>query len=202
MALEPIIYIIDDDADLCQALCWLFDSVKLKVETFSNGRKFLEAYDSSWYGCLLIDVRMPEISGLELQDRLNAKKNKIPIIILTGHGDTPMAVRAMKAGAFDFILKPVDSQYLLDQVQKVLFNEKLRQQATLQQESWMKRLSSLSPREHQILELIVAGKLNKTIAYECNISISTVELYRSRIKQKMQVKSLAELIKSYLTINP
>ena len=188
------IYIIDDNAELCDALQWLFESVQFNVETYPNAKMFLDQKIDNRLGCLLTDVRMPGISGLELLEQLKLQKNRLPVIIITGYGDVPMAVRAMKAGAVDYILKPFNEQCLLEAVQKCITQSR----NTNSIDEICERIKQLSDREQQIINLIVDGKLNKEIAYELSISISTVEAHRSNIMQKMQAKNLAQLVKIYL----
>lgn len=196
---KPTVFIVDDDAVLCKALQWLLESVELQVEIFPDGHAYLNSHDNTRTGCLLIDVRMPKMSGLELQECLTEKNNRIPIIMLTGHGDVPMAVRAMKVGAFDFIAKPFNDQQLLEQVQKAIAKN-LNEKAVNQHDKVKLKMSTLTEREQTILKLIVDGKMNKQIAAELSISMKTVELHRANIMHKMQAKSLAELIKNYLLI--
>jgi two-component system response regulator FixJ len=198
-AKKHTVFIVDDDIDICQSLQWLLESVDLDVKIFDNGLNFLTT--SSYIentGCILLDIRMPEMSGLELQEQLKVRKNTLPIIFMTGHGDIEMAVRAMKAGAFDFITKPFNDQIILDQIQKAIshcqqFQSKHKENSLLQQ-----RFVSLTKREHEILELITTGKLNKEIAHNLNISIKTVELHRSNLMKKVEANTVAELVKFYL----
>ena len=188
------IFIIDDEINVCNALSWLFTSVQFNVEAYENAPMFLEKYHNEKQGCIIMDVRLPGMSGLELLEQLKAQKNNIPVIIITGYGDIQMAVRAMKAGAVDFILKPFNDQCLLEVVQKCISKTVNTGSIGLIQE----RINSLSERELQIINLILDGKLNKQIAYELSISISTVEVHRANIMHKMQAKNLAQLIKMYL----
>lgn len=190
------IFIIDDEINVCNALSWLFKSVQFNVETYENAPMFLEKYHHEQQGCIIMDVRLPGMSGLELLEQLKTQKNPIPVIIITGHGDIQMAVRAMKAGAVDFILKPFNDQCLLEVVQKCINRTANTGSIELIQE----RINSLSERELQIINLILDGKLNKQIAYELSISISTVEAHRANIMHKMQAKNLAQLIKMYLQV--
>ena len=185
------IYIIDDDTDVCDALRWLFESVNFHVETYRSAHAFLDKYNYNKQGCLIVDVRMPVMSGLELLEHLNQQKNHLPVIIITGYGDVPMAVRAMKLGAIDFVLKPFSEQCLLEIVQKL----PIKSADTNPVEHINERINSLSERERQVIDLILEGKLNKEIAYELSISISTVEAHRANIMRKMQAKNLAQLIK-------
>jgi two-component system, LuxR family, response regulator FixJ len=189
---SPAIYIVDDEPEVCQALRWLFESVHLSVVTYNTAKDYLDNYNSKLRGCLILDVRMPGMSGLELLDQLRLKNHSLPIIVITAHGDIPMAIRAIKSGAVDFFLKPLNDQHLLEAVQKCLnnppnfnFGQPLK-------------ANPLTERERQVMGLILAGKLNKEIAHELKISISTVEVHRAHIMQKMQAKTLAHLIKIYL----
>jgi len=201
---DPTVFVVDDDQALCQSLSWLLESVGLNVETYVSGQAYLDNYEPNRKGCLLIDIRMKGMSGFELQEKLNLLGNRIPIVMITGHGDIPMAVRAMKTGAVDFITKPFNDQLLLDLIQKVLAEDAQRQQMTQVSDSnrseIFERYTSLTTREKEIMERVVDGKLNKQIAYELGISMKTVELHRAHVMQKMQVKSLAELVKVCLQL--
>ncbi|STY27146.1 two-component system response regulator PilR [Legionella taurinensis] len=189
------VFIIDDEPEVSEALQWLFESVGLQVKAYRNAYEFLEQYHANMRGCLISDVRMPGMSGLELIEKLKEQNNLLPVIIITGYGDVPMAIRAMKAGAIDFILKPVNDQNLLEIVQQRL------NQSTIQN-TWVKeisdRIQTLTEREIQVIKLIVEGKLNKEICYELSISRSTVEAHRASIMKKMKAKNLAQLIKMYV----
>lgn len=191
------IYIIDDDIVLCNGLRWLLESINLKVETYHSTIDFLKEYKVDWCGCLLIDIRMPEMSGLQLQDRLIALGNPLPIIMISGHGDISMAIRAMKAGAIDFILKPFNDQQLLEQIQKALsLSIEIEIKKTV-----LNRYNKLSAREKEILTKILNGKMNKQISYELEISIKTVEFHRANIMQKMEADSILKLAKLDLPAN-
>lgn len=194
---KPTVFIIDDDPIICQAISWLLESVHLPSETFADAESYLAAHDASRLGCLLIDVRMPGISGLELQQRLNELHNPLPILMISGHGDVPMAVRAMQAGARDFILKPFNDQVLLEKIQAAIAQDSKREKHEPAQ-AIVERFTLLTPREQQVMNEVVAGKLNKQIAATLAISISTVELHRAKIMRKLQVKTLAELVKIVL----
>ncbi len=185
------IFIVDDDLNVCNALRWLFESVHFKVETYTSALAFLDHYHCNRQGCLIADVRMPIMSGLELLEHLNLQKNRLPVIIITGYGDIPMAIRAMKLGAIDFVLKPFNDQCLLEIVQKL----PMQSVDTDTIEHVNKRIDRLSERERQVIDLILEGNLNKQIAHELSISISTVEAHRASIMRKMQAKNLAQLIK-------
>lgn len=194
---DPTVFIVDDDEAVCQALSWLLKSTNMHAEIFSNAQDFLSSYTSNRKGCLLIDVRMPGMNGLELQEKLNALHNMLPVIILTGHGDIPMAVRAMRAGAFDFITKPFNNQVLLEQVQRAIM-QNANSHLKVMPHDIAQRIQRLTPREREVMELVVDGKLNKEIAHLLKISISTVELHRANVMQKMQAKTIAELVKLYI----
>jgi two-component system response regulator FixJ len=190
------IFIVDDEKNVCNALSWLFKSVQFNVETYESAQLFLEKYNCEKQGCIIIDVRLPKMSGLELLEQLKAQKNHMPVIMMTGYGDIEMAVRAMKAGAVDFVLKPFNDQCLLETVQKCISRTANMGSIDLIQD----RINSFSDREHQIMNLILDGKLNKQIAYDLEISISTVEAHRANIMHKMQAKNVAQLIKMYLQV--
>jgi two-component system response regulator FixJ len=191
---EQTIFVIEDDVAISNALKWLFESVSLNVETYENATLFLEKYDHQKLGCIIIDVRLPGMSGLELLERLKAKEKRIPVIVITGYGDIQMAVRAMKAGAVEFILKPFNDQCILETVQHYL---NLTCHLT-PVDVINNRINLLSSRERQISDLILDGKLNKQIAHELSISISTVEAHRAKIMKKMKVKNLAQFVKMYM----
>lgn len=193
---NPTVFIIDDDINVCNALTWLFQSVLFNVEAYANAQLFLDNYQQENHGCIIMDVRLPGMCGLELLEQLKAQKSTIPVIIITGYGDIPMAVRAMKAGAVDFILKPFNEQGLLETVQKCI--SKITNSNSL--ELIQERIDNLSERERQIINLILDGKLNKQIASELSISISTVEAHRANIMHKMQAKNIAQLIKMNLQV--
>ena len=199
MTYDPNIFVVDDDEALCRSLRWLLESLKLNVETYSSSREFLLNYDPVRSGCLVLDVRMPEISGLQLQDILKERGIRIPIIILTGHADVSMTVRAMKSGALDFIEKPFNNQDLLERVQQALEIDARQRREDERQRIASERLSSLTSREHEVLEKVLYGKLNKTIAAELGISMKTVEAHRAKVMEKMGVNSPLELASVYFT---
>lgn len=191
------VFIIDDDEALCEALSYLINSININVETYLNGNEFINKYDPHRYGCILADIRMPEISGLELQKQLKSLSNHLPIIFMTGYGDVTIAVQAMREGAFDFIIKPFNNQLLLEVLQKAIKCNLSYSELNL---CTINNYNNLTKREIQILEKIVAGKLNKEIAFDLNITLSTVEMHRANIMKKMKCKSIAQLIKNYLGI--
>lgn len=186
---EPTVFIVDDDPVVCKAYAHLFQSVQIKPHIYHNAHEFLIHYNKKM-GCLLLDVRMPGMSGLELLEYLQSQKIKIPAIVITGYGDVPMAVRAMKAGAEGFFIKPVNPQTLLEATQRCL-NKNTENSLN----NIVERINRLTPREKQVMDLVVEGKLNKQIGGLLEISVSTVEVHRANVMKKMEVKTLAELIK-------
>jgi RNA polymerase sigma factor (sigma-70 family) len=191
---EPAVHIVDDDASIRDSLSWLMESVGLKASTYESAQAFLQHSDKA-AGCVLLDVRLRDMSGLELQRRLVDKGFHLPIIFITGHGEVNMAVQAMKNGAMDFVTKPFDDQQLLDTVQQALARTQIEAEKDAQRELVASRLATLSQRERQVLDKVIAGKLNKVIADELNISGKTVEAHRARVMDKMQARNLAELIR-------
>lgn len=196
---DGTVYIVDDDEAVRKALTLLIGSVGLNVESYPSAQSFLDAYAGNRPACLVLDVRMPGMSGLDLQDRLRAMDISLPVIIMTGHGDVPMAVRAMKAGAMDFVEKSsYNDQALLDRVQVALKRDReARRRAVLQRDVTV-RMATLTPREKQIMELFVSGKPAKTIAYDLGLSTKTVETHRTKLLEKMGARSLVELTRMVL----
>ena len=192
---QPIVFIVDDDASVREALKSLIRSVGLDVELFGSATEFLETQRPDAPSCLVLDVRLPGISGLDLQHRLADANVHIPIIIITGHGDIPMSVRAMKAGAIEFLTKPFRDQDLLDAIQVALERNRTRRQREAEIAVFRERFESLSPRERDVVTKVVSGMLNKQIADEIGIAENTVKVHRSRAMEKMQAPSLADLVK-------
>lgn len=186
-------HIIDDDVAVRDALQWLLQSRNVNSRCWLSAEEFLEAAPQGLYGCCLLDVRMPGMNGIELFDRLRALRCTIPVIFLTGHGDVPMAVKALKDGAFDFIEKPYDDNALVDKVLAAFAHDAKRSAKAEAANTVRARLSLLTQRESEVMEQILAGKLNKVIADELNIAMRTVEVHRSHIFEKMQVRSAVEL---------
>jgi RNA polymerase sigma factor (sigma-70 family) len=193
---------VDDDDEVRDAIELLMVSVGLAAKTFASAQEYLEHFDPEWPGCLVLDIRLKGMSGLDLQDRLDQEPLHPPIIIITGHGDVPMAVRAVKAGAVDFIQKPFNDQVLLDAVHRAIEQDAERRGRASQLANIQDRLSKLTPREREILDMVVAGNRNKVIAIDLGISQSTVEAHRAKVMEKMQAKSLSELMRMMLSLNP
>jgi RNA polymerase sigma factor (sigma-70 family) len=198
---EPTVFVVDDDEELCAGLRWLLESEGLSVETHTSAEAFLSAYDPDRPGCLVLDVRMGGMSGLELQARLAEQGHSIPVIILTGHADVPMAVRATKAGAVEFLQKPADDQVLLDSVQQAIELDAQDRERQAANATFATRMELLTPRQRQVLNLLVDGKANKQIATEFGVSVKTVEVHRKRIMKKLQAKSVVDLVRTVLTSN-
>jgi FixJ family two-component response regulator len=197
---QATVFIVDDDPSIRHAMQLLLRSVGLSAETFESAHDFLEQYQRSRGGCLVLDIRMPGLGGLELQERLLALGSSMPIIFITGHADVPMAVEAMQKGAFDFIEKPFRDQELLGRISEALNVDRRlrsRQESLSEIEA---RVSRLTNRERQVMELVVSGKPNKIIAYELGTSQRTVEIHRSRVMDKMEARSLAELVRMSLQL--
>ena len=189
------VHVVDDDAAIRDSLRWLMESVGLRVHTYDSAQGFLTKSYEVTAGCLLLDVRLRDMSGLELQRKLRENGLRLPIIFMTGYGDIMMAVQAMKDGATDFLTKPFDDQKLLDTVQQALSQAQITYEKHAQNDLMASRLALLSPREQQVLDKVLDGKLNKVIADELNISMKTVETHRARIMEKMQARNLAELVR-------
>ncbi|WP_029921904.1 response regulator transcription factor [Nevskia soli] len=193
------VFVVDDDKSLRDSLRWLLESIRLQVETFDSAESFIGAFDPLRSGCLVLDVRMPGLSGPELMDRLNRLGSSLPIIFLSAHGDVPLAVRAMKGGAVDFLQKPYNNQLFIERVREALDRDLRQRQERRRHDGVSASLAALSERERQVLERVVAGKSNKVIARELDISHKTVEAHRSRLMQKMGASSFAELLQMVLT---
>ena len=193
---EPTVFVVDDDEAVRDSMKWLVESVGLRVEIFESAQAFLAGYDPGRPGCLVLDVRMPGMSGLELQERLAEEDIGIPVIVMTGFGDVPTAVRAMKTGAVDFIEKPFNDQAMLD-----LIHDSLERDAEMRRERSVKaaaraQLEKLTQREREVMRLVVSGMSNKEIARELDIAPKTVEAHRAKVMEKMGVGSLAELVQT------
>ena len=186
-------HIVDDDEAIRDALEWLFKTRGVSCRTWPSGERFLDVWQPDWRGCIVLDIRMQGMSGLECFDTLLARGCQLPVIFITGHGDVPMAVSALKKGAFHFIEKPFNDHDLVDLVEKALAADRDRQRVAASRETIEARLATLTQREREVMELILEGKYNKVIAADLSISMRTVEAHRSRIFDKMDVRSAVEL---------
>jgi FixJ family two-component response regulator len=189
-----VVAIIDDDHEVNASLRWLIESIGYQVKTFSRVEPFLKDVTSEQPNCLILDVRMPTISGFELYEILKTRKITIPTIFITGHGDIPMAVQAMKEGAINFLTKPVNNQILLETINKAVRQDIQRKQEEEKAAQIFARVKRLTPREYEVMGLMVSGTLTKKIAERLGISLSTAELHRANVMKKMQVTSFAELV--------
>lgn len=196
--LAGTVFVVDDDEDVRDSLRLLLRSVGLEAVAYPSADAFLDAYDAEQPGCLVLDVRMPGMSGLGLQQRLAELGATLPIIFITGHGDVPAAVRAMRSGAIDFLQKPFDDQQLLDRIHQALEADRDLRAEVDAREAVERRLDSLTPRERQVMELIVAGLANKNVAGRLGVSPRTVEIHRARVMAKMKASSFAHLVKMVL----
>ncbi|VAW68461.1 Two-component transcriptional response regulator, LuxR family [hydrothermal vent metagenome] len=192
---SPVIYIVDDDRLARDSLQWLVESAHLSALAFEHGERFLQHINRASQGCVILDIRMPDINGMELYARLKASGIAIPVIIVTGHGDVAMAVRAMKAGAFDFIEKPYNDALMLELIQTAMSQDRQSREHRHRIENIQYRINQLTPREHEIMTFVLSAKQNKIIAHELGISIKTVELHRANLMTKMNAGSPTELVR-------
>jgi FixJ family two-component response regulator len=193
---EPTVFLIDDDEAVCTAIATLLESVGLRTEPFASTREFLkEQQDAQAHGCLVLDVRLRGASGLEFQRELAAAGLNIPIIFLSGHADIPMTVQAMKAGAVDFLTKPFRDQDLLDAIQRAISRDRARREETSRVEEARKRVGTLTPREREVMALVIRGMVNKQIAAELGTSETTAKIHRGQVMRKMRVQSLPDLVR-------
>ncbi|MFN3986282.1 MAG: response regulator transcription factor [Rhodocyclaceae bacterium] len=197
---EQCIYIVDDDEALRDSLVWLLESSGYRVEAFESADAFLAVFRPELTGCLLLDVRMPGMSGLELFEVLRQRRCTLPVVFITGHGDVPMAVSAVKKGAVDFIEKPFGDRDMLALIEESLEMERVGREKRIVEAETARRLAVLTQREREVLDLIISGKLNKQIADVLGISIKTVEVHRARVMEKMGVSSLAELVQTVIAV--
>jgi FixJ family two-component response regulator len=192
---QPVVFIIDDDVSLCEALARLFRSVGLQAQVFGSAPEFLQSKLPDGPSCLVLDVRLPGLSGLDFQSELARADIQIPIVFMTGHGDIPMTVRAMKAGAVEFLPKPFRDQDMLDAVQTGLERDRARRRSANDSSRLKASFDSLTPREQEIMGFVTAGLMNKQIAGEIGVSEITVKVHRGNVMRKMGAKSLAELVR-------
>ena len=190
----PVVYLVDDDEAVRDSLGILLKSIGFMHESYASALDFLEHYDPKRHACLVADIRMPGLSGLELQQRLNEQGAEIPIIFITGHADVPMAVTAMKSGAADFVQKPFRDQDLIDRIHKGLQRDSERRVTRAEEDEIRARIALLTPRESEVMRRVVRGQANKVIAMDLGVSQRTVELHRARVMRKLKMRSLAELV--------
>jgi FixJ family two-component response regulator len=195
MSNEQTVFVVDDDDGVRDGLSLLLDTVGQPCELFESAYDFLEAYDTSRHGCLVLDIRMPRMTGLDLQEKLIDMGSKLPIIFITGHGDVPMAVEAMRRGAVDFIRKPFREHDLLDRINEALNLDDDIQKRQASRQKYSDHLASLSEREWQVFERVADGEMNKVIAADLGISERTVEVHRGQVMRKLGVKTLAQLVR-------
>ena len=200
MTSKGTVFVVDDDEAVLDSLKASLETVGFTVEVYQSGLDFLESNDPPRKGCLLLDVRMPDIDGLEMQRRLEASRDRLPIIIMTGHGDVTMAVTAMKAGAFDFIEKPFTDETLLEAIERALEHTSKMQRRETSVGEIEEKIRRLTARERDVFEQLVIGRPNKVIAFELGISPRTVEVHRSRVIEKLQARSLSQLVRMAMAI--
>jgi len=201
MKKNPLVIVVDDDSGIRNAMRALLKSVGLESMQYASAQEFLAAYQPSQPGCLVLDIRMPGMSGLDLQQQLNLRGAVIPVIFMTGHGDIPMAVEAMQHGAFDFLQKPFRDQDLLDRIQRAIVRDGELRQSLGEHARIKVYLESLTPREREVLDLMTKGKQNKVIAQDLGVSPRTVEIHRARVMEKMNAQSVAELVRMMLDLD-
>ncbi len=198
----PHVYIVEDDDAVRESLQLVLESVGYKTRTFASANAFLESYDSELAGCLVLDIRMPGMNGMELQRKLNERNSILPVIFVTGHGDVPMAVEAMQQGALDFVQKPYREQELLEKIERAFAIDRANRESLQQRQQIAGRLDSLTPRELDVLRLMIEGKANKVIAIDLDISQRTVEIHRARVMEKLEANSLAHLVRMVMAVDP
>ncbi|HEY9119315.1 MAG TPA: response regulator FixJ [Marinobacter sp.] len=197
---QQTVYVVEDDEAVRDSLELLLKSDGKPVSTYENANAFLKDYSEKMAGCIVLDIRMPGMDGMELQKKLNEKHSILPIIFVTGHGDVPMAVDAMKEGAVDFIQKPYREEALLQKIEAALEQDREQRKTLGEKQEILRRVKSLTPREHEIMDRMIAGQANKVIAIELEISQRTVEIHRSRVMHKMGTHSLAHLVRMVLSV--
>ena len=192
---SPRIFIVDDDEAVRDSLRMLLRSAGLTAEVFASGEEFLDAWIPDWHGCLILDVRMPGLSGMEVQKQLIERQASLAIVFVTGHGDIPMAVEALHLGAFDFVQKPFTEEEILDRVRRALEADQEREALRAARQAVEDRHASLTPREREVMASVIRGHANKVIGFDLNLSQRTVEIHRARVMEKMQARSLADLVR-------
>ena len=202
MTAEATVFVVDDNVGVRKSLRALLESAGLAVETYASGEEFLAAYDPERPGCLVLDVRLRHGSGLDVQDELRRRKTTLPIIVLTGHGDVPTSVRALKAGAADFLQKPAPPKVVLERVRAAIDSDRQARAVTTERAVVMNRLAHLTPREREVAALLIAGKTSKEIAVAMHVSVRTVEGHRRMVFSKMDVSSATQLVRTVLSVRP
>ena len=197
---EQTVYIVEDDEAVRDSLSLLLQSEGLAVSAYDRASRFLEDWRPDMAGCVVLDIRMPEMDGMQLQEALVERGSDLPIIFVTGHGDVPLAVEAMRKGAVDFIEKPYHEEQLLEKIRSALSQNAEQRQIREEKQVILDRLAELTPREREIMDRMIAGQANKVIAIELNISQRTVEIHRSRVMHKMGTHSLAQLVRMVLSV--
>jgi len=192
---QDTVFVVDDDEGIREGLGLLLETVGQRYESYSSAIEFLDAYDASKGGCLVLDIRMPQMSGLELQEKLNEQGSLLPIIFITGHGDIQMAVEAMRRGALDFIRKPFREQDLLDRINEALAFDAGKRKNIAERQQLVDKVAALSKREHEVFHRVAAGEMSKVIASNLGISVRTVEVYRSQVMKKLGVRTVAQLVR-------
>jgi FixJ family two-component response regulator len=195
---DPTVFVVDDDPDVRESLCYLIDSIGLPAQAYESAQDFLEAYDPNRPGCLVLDVRLHGMSGLDLQEQLTAWGAPLPVIIITGYADVSTAVRSFKGGALEFIEKPFSDQVLLDRIQRAIETDREKRERARRRATLDRRLARLTPREQEVLDLLVDGKTTKVIADQLGLSVRTIEIHRGHIHQKMEVDSVISLVRLVL----
>jgi len=195
------VFIVDDDDAVRNSLRMLFKTVDIDAATFESGDAFLHEHDADWQGCIVLDIRMPGTSGLEVQKILSERGNTLPIIFITGHGDVPMAVEAMQLGAFDFVQKPFRDQELVDRVSQAMTQNLEAQETVSHKREVLECYQELTPREKEVMHCVVKGQANKVIAMDLDVSQRTVEIHRARVMEKMKARSLADLVRKAMLLD-
>ncbi len=199
---QETVFVVDDDEGIREGLGLLLETVGQPYESYSSAIEFLDAYDASKGGCLVLDIRMPRMSGLELQEKLNEQGSLLPIIFITGHGDIQMAVEAMRRGALDFIRKPFREQDLLDRINEALAFDAGKRKNIAERQQLVDKVAALSEREREVFHRVAAGEMNKVIAQDLGISARTVEVHRSQVMKKLGVRTLAQLVRIKIETEP